>query len=74
MFIPSSYPSGHDLCRFTSEFTPSFMPTLDDLAIDTIDNGLGSGNDSELHTIANRKVTNNNTVVMKNILVNFISD
>ena len=56
------------MCRFTSEFTPSFMPTLEDLAIETIDNGFGKGNDSELHTIASRKVTNNNTAVKKNIL------
>ena len=66
--VPNSYPSGHDLCRFTSEFTPSFMPTLEDLAIETIDNGFGKGSDSELHTIASRNVTNNNTAVKKNIL------
>ena len=71
--VPNSYPSGHDLCRFTSEFTPSFMPTLEDLAIETIDNGFGKGSDSELHTIASRKVTNNNTAVKKNILYFVIS-
>ena len=45
--LPNSYPSGQDLCRFTRELTPSFIPTLDDLAIDTIDNAFGIGNESE---------------------------
>ena len=62
--VPNSYPSGHDLCRFIREFTPSFIPTLEDLAIDTIDNGLGMGNDSALQTMASRKVKTNNTVVI----------
>ena len=68
MFVPNSYPSGQDLWRFTREFTPSFMPTLDDLAIDTIDNGLGMGNDSEWQNTASLKVINND-VVMNIILI-----
>ena len=72
MCVPNSYPSGHDLCRFIREFTPSFIPTLEDLAIDTIDNGLGKGNDSALQTMASRKVITNNTVVIKNIFTLFL--
>ena len=72
ILLPNSYPSGHDLCWFIREFTPSFIPTLEDLAIDTIDNGLGKGNDSALQTMASRKVITNNTVVIKNIFTLFL--
>ena len=72
MCVPNSYPSGHDLCRLIREFTPSFIPTLEDLAIDTIDNGLGMGNDSALHTMSSRKVITNNTVVVINIFRLFL--
>ena len=73
MFVPNSYPSGQDLWRFTREFTPSFMPTLDDLAIDTIDNGLGMGNDSEWQNTASLKVINND-VVMNIILMIYLNN
>ena len=39
------------------------MPAFEDLAIDTIDNGLGIGNDSESQTAASLKTINNTKVV-----------
>ena len=39
------------------------MPTFEDLAIDTIDNGLGIGNDSESQTIKSLEIINNTDVV-----------
>jgi hypothetical protein len=38
------------------------MPTFEDLAIDTIDNALGIGNDSESQTTTSFEIINNNDV------------
>ena len=45
------------------------MPTSDDLAMDTIDNGFG--NDSESQIVTSSKLTNNNTVIRNMIIFIF---
>ena len=61
--LPNSYPSGQDLCRFTRELTPSLIPTLDDLAIDTIDNAFGMGNESEWQTVTSLDTTKSTDII-----------
>ena len=59
--VPNSYPSGHDLCLFTREFTPSFILSSFDLETETMDNGSGNGSDSESQTAQSFRIISDNT-------------